>query len=189
MHSVETKVVERIYTLDIDNEDMNTRLVERIDTTGDENNFLSNVKALTTGTFHSKELEYPEIKTLCEIISKFAVECAEKENMYQSPNHLRRSQMSNWYNAYIKHLKVTAIWGTRYEKEQITIPHNHWPARWAFTYYIDPPENAQGLWITDAGVEIPIKHGRLLLFKGNVIHETKPVRLKGYRYCIAGTVD
>ena len=41
MHSVETKVVERIYTLDIDNEDMNTRLVERIDTTGDENNFLS----------------------------------------------------------------------------------------------------------------------------------------------------
>ena len=80
MHSVETKVVERIYTLDIDNEDMNTRLVERIDSTGDQNNFLSNVKALTTGTFHSKELEYPEIKTLCEIISKFAVECAEKEN-------------------------------------------------------------------------------------------------------------
>ena len=125
MHSVETKVVERIYTLDIDNEDMNTRLVERIDSTGDQNNFLSNVKALTTGTFHSKELEYPEIKTLCELISKFAVECAEKENMYQSPNHLRRSQMSNWYNAYIKHLRVTAIWGTRYEKEQITIPHNH----------------------------------------------------------------
>ena len=56
MHSVETKVVERIYTLDIDNEDMNTRLVERIDSTGDQNNFLSNVKALTTGTFHSKEL-------------------------------------------------------------------------------------------------------------------------------------
>ena len=41
MHSVETKVVERIYTLDIDNEDMNTRLVERIDSTGDQNNFLS----------------------------------------------------------------------------------------------------------------------------------------------------
>ena len=56
MHSVETKVVERIYTLDIDNEDMNTRLVERIDSTGDQNNFLSNVKALTTGTFHSLSL-------------------------------------------------------------------------------------------------------------------------------------
>ena len=104
MHSVETKVVERIYTLDIDNEDMNTRLVERIDTTGDENNFLSNVKALTTRTFHSKELKYPEIETLCEIISKFAVECSEEENMHQSSNHGRRSKMSGWYDAYIKPL-------------------------------------------------------------------------------------
>lgn len=187
MHTVETKLTERIYTLDIDNEDMNTRLVELIDSTGDENHFLSNVKALTTGTFLSKELEYPGIKTLCEIISKFAIECAEKENMYQSPNHYRRSQMSN-YNTFIKNSRVVAIWGTRYEKEEITIPHNHWPARWAFTYYIDPPENAQGLWITDAEVEIPIKHGRLLLFRGHVMHETKPVQLKGYRYCVAGIV-
>ena len=31
MHTVETKLTERIYTLDIDNEDMNTRLVELID--------------------------------------------------------------------------------------------------------------------------------------------------------------
>ena len=35
MHTVETKLTERIYTLDIDNEDMNTRLVARIDSTGD----------------------------------------------------------------------------------------------------------------------------------------------------------
>ena len=83
---------------------MNTRLVARIDSTGDENHFLSNVKALTTGTFLSKELEYPGIKTLCKIISKFAIECAEKENMYQSPNHYRRSQMSN-YNTFIKNMR------------------------------------------------------------------------------------
>ena len=28
MHTVETKITERIYTLDIDNEDMNTRLFD-----------------------------------------------------------------------------------------------------------------------------------------------------------------
>ena len=34
-----TQLSERIYTLDIDDEDMNTRLIERIESTGDERDF------------------------------------------------------------------------------------------------------------------------------------------------------
>ena len=187
MHQVMTQLSERIYTLDIDDEDMNTRLIERIESTGDERDFLTNVKALETDNLLHRG--YPEIETLCKKIRKFAIECSFKENLYQSPNHEKRARDSRWVDVYVNSMNVNAIWGTRYEKTQIVKPHNHWSARWAFTYYIDPPENAQGLWITDAGVEIPIEHGRLLLFRGHVIHETKPVELKGYRYCVAGVLN
>lgn len=186
IYEFDTKVVERIYSLVIDNERMNIQLINLIDSIGDEVKYKSNVKALTT--FNLINRNFAEIDELCKIINNFSKECAIKEQ-HAHPNHVKRLGMESWREEYIDKPKVNAIWGTRYEGDEITIPHDHWPSIWAFTYYIDPPKNAQGLWITDANAEIPIEHGKLLLFRGHVIHETKPIQLNDYRYCIAGTVN
>lgn len=175
---------EYIFTKTIDDEDMNTRIVTRIDSIGDEINHKSNLKHDTTSGYLHK---YPEFRKLTDIIESFAKECSIKRN-HDHPNHKHRPDQPRWNESYIKNQSVDVMWGAVARSGQIAVPHDHWPAVWAYCYYIDPPEGCSGLHFTDMNYELPIENGLLVLFGGNVIHHTESLPFEGDRYCVSGTV-
>jgi hypothetical protein len=175
---------EFVFTKIIDDEEMNMKIINRIDMIGDVMNHTTNVKADTT---FADILSYKEFQRLGDIVTEFSRESSH-ELQKQHPNHLSRMNNIFWYDTYINSLECSVMWGTRYKSGEVTIPHNHWPNVWAFTYYIDPPEDSSGLYFTDSDYELEIEHGMLVLFNGNMIHEVKPSKFDGYRYCVAGTV-
>jgi len=174
-----------IFTKLIDDEDMNTRLVNRIADAGDEVYRITNVKADTTlGHYH--EL-YPEFRKLADIIEDFCRESSIEMNM-DFENHHHRVSMPAWKEGYIDSLKVNNMWGIRAESGEITQPHNHWPSTWAFCYYIDPPQGCSNLVFPTIGTEVEIENGKLVIFQGHLIHEAVQKEFEGDRFSVAGTV-
>ena len=184
MITLQNKQNEYIFTKVLDNEDMNMKIVTRIDTIGDKMNHTTNVKADTT---LPDIIQYPEFQELSGIINEFCRDCSNKLQ-YEHPNHVSRANSPVWYDAYIKSLQVSVMWGTRYESGEVTIPHNHWPNTWAFCYYIDPPENCSGLIFPDSDYELKIENGMLVLFSGHMIHNTLAKEFRGNRYCVSGVI-
>lgn len=184
MIKLENTQNEYIFTKIIDDEDMNMRIINRIDTVGDKMNHSTNVKADTTSP---DIIQYPEFQKLSSIVTEFARE-SSRELQYEHSNHISRVENFLWYEAYINSLSCSVLWGTRYKSGEVTIPHNHWPNTWAFCYYVDPPENCSGLIFPDSDYELEIEHGMLVLFSGSMIHETTSKEFEGYRYCVAGTI-
>ena len=177
---------EYIFTDILDIEDLNTRMVNRIDLIGDEVNYTSNVKADTTyGDLHIKYSEFDEFS---KIVEKFAQQSSIDMNR-DVINHNDRLEHPEFIRTYIDNQTCSNVWAIRYESEQYTTPHNHWPNIWGFTYYIDPPKGSAGLYFPNSDYEVEVEHGLLVLFSGNIIHEVKPQKFQDYRYCIAGTID
>jgi hypothetical protein len=174
-----------IFTKMLDIEDLNTRMINRIDEIGDEAFHMTNVKA--NCTFFDLHHKYPEFKSLSDIVEDFSKKSSYKMQMDWENHHFRADSVE-WYNSHIESQYCNLMWGTRYENEEITTPHDHWPAIWAFCYYIDPPEGCSNLIFPTLDYEIEIEHGLLVLFPGDMIHETVSKNFDGYRYCIAGTI-
>lgn len=131
---------------------------------------LNNVKAKATDyDFH---VNSPDIKLLFEYIN-LAVQI-----------HVRR-----WYSGDREvPLELGDCWGMRYKSYDYTIRHSHYPASWAFVYYVQCPPGAPPLsyqygkqWI-----DIPCQSGELVIFPGNAYHKVESTSFKGKRYCIAG---
>jgi hypothetical protein len=176
---------EYVFVKMIDDEDMNTRIVNRVCDIGDEAGRTSNIKAdCTSGQLH---WEYPEFTKLAEIIEEFCIESSLEMNM-DNKNHRHRVSMPLWNNLYIQSQKVISMWGIRSISEEVTTPHDHWPCTWAFGYYIDPPEGCSNLVFPTLGKEIQIENGKLVIFRGHLIHEVISKEFDGDRFCIAGTV-
>lgn len=176
---------EYIFTKIIDDEEMNTRMIARIDEIGDEAFRKTNVKAdCTSGNLHH---QYPEFNSLSHIIEDFCKESSYEMQM-DWENHQFRANSLDWNNAYIQSQYCNMMWGTRYESGEITTPHDHWPTTWAFCYYIDPPENCSGLIFPTLDYELKIEHGMLVIFRSHLIHETTQKSFEGNRYCVVGTV-
>jgi len=174
-----------IFTKMIDDEDMNTRIVNRIADAGDQVHRITNVKADTTfGNMHSV---YPEFRKLADIIEEFVKESSIEMNM-DYENHHHRLSMPMWKQVHIDTLRVNNMWGIRAEKEEVTQPHNHWPNTWAYCYYIDPPEGCSNLVFPTIGTEIEIENGKLVLFQGHLIHEAVSKQFEGDRFSVAGTI-
>jgi len=176
---------EYIFTKIIDDEDMNTRLVNRIADAGDEVYRTTNVKSdMTLGNCHES---YPEFRKLADIIEDFCKESSIEMNM-DFENHHHRVNMPVWKEGYIDSLIVNNMWGIRAESGEITQPHNHWPTQWGFCYYIDPPEGCSNLVFPTIGTEVEIENGKLVIFQGHLIHEAVQKEFEGDRFSVAGTV-
>ena len=176
---------EYVYTKILDIEDMNTRMVTRIDELGDAMEWTTNVKALTT---HSTlNYQYPEFAEFSEIVRQFAIEASTHLNM-NWPNHHARMNNDFWKKLYLESQVCGVAWGSKYESGDFANQHDHWPATWAWVYYIDPPKNAPGLHFPTCDYTLEIEHGMLVLFSGNLHHMVKKQEFDGDRYIIAGSV-
>lgn len=176
---------EYIFTKVIDDEDMNNRMINRIHNIGDETHRITNVKAdCTLGKLHE---QYEEFRNLADIVEDFCKE-SSGDMQLDYPNHVTRFNNPIWNAGYIQSQYCNVMWGTRATSGEITTPHNHWPATWAFCYYIDPPEGCSNLHFPTLETELEIEHGKLVIFSGNLMHETVSLPFEGDRYCVAGTV-
>jgi hypothetical protein len=174
-----------IFTKMIDDEDMNMRIVNRIADAGDEVYQVTNVKAdVTMGNYHTL---YPEFRKLADIVEDFCKESTIEMNM-DFENHHYRINLPQWRSVAVESLKVNMMCGIRYTSGEVCLPHNHWPAQWAFTYYIDPPEGCSNLVFPTIGTEIEVEHGKLIVFQGSTIHETVAKQFEGERFTVSGTV-
>ena len=176
-----------VFSTTLDIEALNIRMIDRIDGLLDKQDYAMKFN-LDGEVTNPNLLNYPEFQEFSVYVEEFARESSVKRN-YDHPHHSRRVEYDVWYDMYIKSQKVGGLWAARYKSGQGGGEHDHWPCTWAFTYYIDPPENASGLYFTDIDDELPIDHGRLHLFGGNMLHRVKPSTFDGYRYCIAGTIS
>jgi len=87
------------------------------------------------------------------------------------------------------------IWGARYTKDDYTRSHNHYPADWAFCYYLAIPENAPGLTFISKidDVEktrhtVEIENNCIYYWPAHIDHLVEPGNFEGYRYCCAGNI-
>lgn len=185
MIKLRNTIDEYIFVKMIDDEDMNNRIVNRIDTIGDETYHMTNVKAdCTLGKLH---YQYEEFRKLADITEDFCKESSGKIQ-FEFENHIGRYKNPIWYETAIASQYCNVMWGTRATSEQVTIPHDHWPSTWAFCYYIDPPEGCPNLNFPTLDYELEIEHGMLVIFRGHLMHESKSLPFEGDRYCVAGTV-
>ena len=176
---------EYIFTKLLDDEDMNNRIVSRTDEIGDETERQTNLKHDSTkGDLHRK---YPEFRKLADIVESFAKESSVERN-HDWVNHKHRPDVPYWNKMYIEHQSVDVMWSATARSGEVAVPHDHWPAVWAYCYYIDPPEGCSGLVFTDMDYQLPIEHGLLVLFHGSLMHETLSLPFEGNRYCVSGTV-
>lgn len=169
------------YTKFIDNEILNTGLIHHIDMRLDNENISNEYSKqyVTTGGMS----DVREFQQLSKIAVDFAIE--------KSTELYKDSFESFWdiYSSiYIDTFRCTAVWGRRDGSGECISSHNHFPSTWVFTYYIDPPEGSSGLYLKDPDIEIPVEHGMMVLFRGDIEHETRPSNFNGYRYCVSGNI-
>jgi len=176
---------ELIFTKILDDEDMNNRIINRIDEVGDEQNLGTNNQCLCTNFGMHKQ--YPEFAQLADEALDFC-QLSSDDVCNDFENHKIRLTQPG-YNYFIQTLSNTLVWGTRAESGEIVRAHDHWPSVWGWTYYIDPPEGCSNLYFPTLDYELEIEHGMLVAFRGHVIHETRPQSFDGYRYCVAGTLS
>lgn len=175
-----------VFSTTLDIEALNIRMVDRIDriieTKNQSDKFNTGV-----GTTNPNLLNHEEFQQFATHVEEFARECSLERNL-DHHNHSGRIKQKIWYDLYVRSQRINSMWGLRYQSGQELDEHDHWPCVWGFSYYIDTPKDASGLYFNDLDEEVPIDHGRLLMFGGNMLHRCRPSVFEGYRYCIAGTI-
>jgi hypothetical protein len=86
------------------------------------------------------------------------------------------------------HIRITSMWGSRYESEDFSVPHHHWPASLGYVYFVDSPKDAPSLDFTGTDFSVNTEKGKLVLFSSHITHEVKPKKFDGYRYIVAGHI-
>ncbi len=167
----------------LDDEDMNMRIVDRLNSL-DERILDTNVES---GIIPAVK-QFPEFQKLQTIVENFCKESSEKIQLDWWGHHSRNKPNKFWNKSYIQSQYCNVMWGVRQVSGQITTPHDHWPTTWSFVYYIDPPEGCSNLFFPTLDYGLEIEHGKLVIFRSHLIHETVSLPFEDYRYCVAGTV-
>ena len=162
------KVSTHIFTCKISDEEMNRQIIEQIDLQGDQQNHKTNVKAQMTKW---NMIDKPGFNT-------FAVKLLEIVNEMTKTKYKLNLQP-----------KIKSIWGLKYQSEQITTEHCHWPAMWSCTYYINPPKNSSSLYFPEFDYSVKPENGLLVLFEGWVKHSVPKQSFDGYRYVVSANID
>ena len=153
------------YEVMIDDEELNKNIMREIDKQIDKHDHETCVKSYMTDW---DMREKPGFKELIKITNDLIKDIQHQHHNLRIP------------------LYLGDIWGARYESNDETIEHDHYPASWSFVYYPNTVDEAPGLTFKEADVERKIKKGMLLFFDSKLIHSVRKKEYVGYRYCVAG---
>lgn len=128
----------------------------------------SNVKANYVSPWHS-HLINPKFKPLTESVITIAKEVS-------------RNQLSANLPGLNLDLVVTDCWGMIYENQNYTQRHNHFPAEFSCSIYLEAQEDSAPI-LFAGRLNVKPKKNLLVLFPGILIHEVPPT--SGLRVVIA----
>jgi len=156
-----------IYKIILNDEKINSDIIDTIDNSKDEQNYNTNVKAHMTHWRMQKYKGFVELKnTIDKIVEQIVFEKIKIKNSLSS-------------------LFLREMWGLKYKSNDYTVKHNHWPAILSFAYYPNSVNNSS-LFFDDLNLEIHIEKGLLLIFDGFLEHSVKNLQIENYRYCVSG---
>lgn len=186
---------EYVFTTQIEDEKLLSKLEEVCEQTPDRMFNATNVKAdnaIIYDTHQAKEFIHVDPKHH-SVLNRFK-DIVEENTLYathafneQHPNHAKRNLAPNHTELQLDTLKVTTLWIAKYTKgrDDHVIVHDHFPAVWAWTFYLGEQFD-EPLYIGE--YKIPIERGKLVFFRGHVMHHVPVIEKEGWRYCIAGTI-
>ena len=150
--------------------EMDKQIIKEIDEQGDRLKNSTYVNAQMTEWFMAEKPGFNKLANMCLDVSK-------KISLTR-------------YNVSVRPV-IKSMWGIKYRSNESTGRHDHWPAAWSFTYYINPPKDAPGLFFPEMGEqggERKLEPGLLLFCSGHILHEVRKKKFKGYRYTVAGNI-
>ena len=81
------------------------------------------------------------------------------------------------------------VWGAVYKKGDYTISHDHWPAIWSWTYYVNVTSQCSPLVFTNTDYKVQPTNGLLVMFPGWVKHKVLPQENDHERVMVAGNLN
>lgn len=129
---------------------------------------------------------FPVLNDFTKKVEEYTLEATALFNE-QHPNHAKRNLAPHHTELQIDTLKITTMWIAKYMKgrNDSVVVHDHFPAVWAWTFYLGEQFD-EPLYIGE--YKIPIERGKLVFFRGHVMHHVPLIEKEGWRYCIAGTI-
>ena len=157
-----------IYSCIINEEELNKKIINKIDEVGDQQQHITNIKADMTSY---KMMDHPGFKELKDIVL-----------------NLVSITMEHQYNFISNSYKIYTMWGAKYKSNEYALKHSHFPSLLSFVYYINPPSDSPELLFNDCNLSIKPEHGQLIIFNSCLLHEVKQKSFKGSRYVVAGNI-
>ena len=145
-------------------------IIRNIKDGGDKQNRTSNVQALMTDWKMQKEPGFvaleQEITSIINYIPKIT------------------KPLDN--TAALQVMEINSMWGMCYKKNDYTRVHDHWPATWSGTFYLDIPTDYAGtLFFPELEHNIEPVTGQLVIFSGTTKHGVKTIQSNGERLAIS----
>ena len=153
---------------------LNRRILEDIEGMEYPNSYKTNVKAqMSTWAVRS-----PSLDDLKDVVDAYFVQAYQKHD-----------GTPLYGDAAMVH---SDVWVARYNEEDHTLSHNHWPSTWSWVYFVKCPPGSSPLVIHSAqpgddGMEIEAKEGRLVIFPSICQHSVPSNKCKD-RVVVAGNV-
>ena len=151
-HNFKSEKPVSIFTTQLIDPDMSSKIEEEIRKTGDKQDYKTNVKAyMTDWNMHDKpgfDTLEKQVKTICNFLSK------------------------KYYNRALN-ARVSDMWGMIYKKGEYAIEHDHWPTLWSGVYYIKAPKNSGDIVFPHIKQQITPQDNMMIIFDGSTRHSVK----------------
>ena len=155
-----------LYEVEINDHQMDMDLMSYIDAVGDKQGHTTNVKANMT----EWRVQSETFRVLADIAKMVAVHASKDK----------------W--SYNLQPRIHDLWGIRYQTNEYTVEHAHWPSLWSFTYYPSIPESHPGLYFNRIPALRKVKQGSMYMWEGHHWHSVPPLQGNELRYCVAGNI-
>jgi hypothetical protein len=150
-------------------EHINHDIKKIIDEQSDVQNHKTNVKAQMT----EWKVDHPSFMFIANKACELIIQMQKRKYLFEDN----------------RDFEIIDLWGMKYVSENHAVKHHHYPANWAFSYYIDPPKDSPGLFFYSLNKEIEIKDSMLIVFEAFESHEVIKKTFEGERYAIAGNIS
>ena len=141
-------------------------IIRTIKEGGDKQNRTSNVKAIMTEWYMQKEPGFVALEQEIASIINYIPNIIP--GLFNGP------------------MEIASMWGMCYTKNDYTNVHNHWPATWSGTFYLDIPTDYAGtLFFPELEHTIEPITGQLVIFSGITKHGVKTIQSNGERLAVS----
>jgi hypothetical protein len=84
--------------------------------------------------------------------------------------------------------KIMDCWGLVYRTDEYTRSHNHWPAVWSFSYYVNVPGDCAPIVFPGADFSFQPENGKMILFLGHIAHYVPEHKSGADRVAVSGNI-